>query len=222
MVAAMPLVRPALTAADAAAWAQWLALNAATSSGVWLTLAKKDVTKPTSLTYAQALDAAFCHGWIDGQRHKQDDTTYAQSFTPRTTKSAWSKRNVEHIARLEDEGRMTPAGRAAVEAAKADGRWEAVYAGSATAVLPPDFMGAVAAVPKAQATMNQLSKSDRYAIYHQLQNLKTESGQQKRIERFVQKLALGETRHSQKSRKVNDTGLSTTRPRKPRKAARVR
>src|SRR5438128_2478622 len=117
----MPAELPILTVSDAAAWANWLVRSAATSKGVWLTLSKKGNTVPTSLTYAQALDEALCYGWIDGQARGGDERTYAQRFTPRTTKSLWSRRNVDHITRLEKEGRVTALGRASIDAAKADG-----------------------------------------------------------------------------------------------------
>ncbi|KAI1390394.1 bacteriocin-protection, YdeI or OmpD-associated-domain-containing protein [Hypoxylon trugodes] len=200
----MPIELPALTVADAAAWLSWLSRNGGTSKGVWLTLAKKGAIKPTSLAYAQALDEALCYGWIDGQvRGGQGDTVnvcYTQRFTPRTARSSWSKRNVEHIARLEREGRMTEAGRLAVEAAKADGRWEAAYAGQATADLPPEFLAAVAAVPTAQATYDTLTQQNRFAIYYRLTALKTQAGREKRIAAFVDMLARGETPYPQKPR----------------------
>lgn len=180
---------PILTVLDAAAWSRWLALTGRSSAGVWLTLAKKNVSKPTSLTYAEALDEALCHGWIDGQRRGGDDKTYSQRFTPRTTKSAWSQRNVEHIARLEALGRIQQQGQLAIDAAKADGRWDAAYAGSSNAELPRDFLDAVAAVPAAQRALDGLSKQERYAIYHRLAMLKTAAGKEKRIAAYVELLA---------------------------------
>lgn len=102
---------PSLILADAAQWAQWLSREAGTSSGVWLTLAKKGIIQPTSITYDQALDEALCEGWIDATRHKGDDATYVQRFVPRRPKSLWSQRNIGHIARLESEGRMRLRGR---------------------------------------------------------------------------------------------------------------
>ncbi|KAI5927498.1 bacteriocin-protection, YdeI or OmpD-associated-domain-containing protein [Camillea tinctor] len=194
----MPLDLPVLTLVDAAAWSSWLARSAAIGQGVWLTLAKKGTTSPTSLLYAQALDEALCYGWIDGQVRKRDAHTYSQRFTPRTAKSTWSQRNVEHVARLEREGRMTTLGCRAVDAAKADGRWQAAYAGQSTAQLPPEFLEAVAAVPAAQATWNALTRQNRFAIYFRLNALKTEAGKAKRIVAFVDMLARGETLYPQK------------------------
>ncbi|KAI1428094.1 hypothetical protein F5Y12DRAFT_733608 [Xylaria sp. FL1777] len=169
----MPVDLPVLTIVDVAAWSSWLAHSATTSKGVWLTLAKKGNTAPTSLTYAQALDEALCQGWIDGQARGGDERTYSQRFTPRTPKSLWSRRNVEHVARLEKEGRVTAVGRAAIDAAKADGRWDAAYAGQSTAEPPPEFLAAVAAVPEAQAMWDVLNRSNRFAIYFRLNALKT-------------------------------------------------
>lgn len=140
-----------LTVADAAAWRAWLTEQHENQTGVWLILAKKGVTEPTSLTYDQALDEALCHGWIDGQARRRDETTYRQRFTPRRARSPWSKRNVGIVARLVTEGRMHPAGLAEVERAKADGRWDAAHAGPATSETPSDLAAALAAEPKAGA-----------------------------------------------------------------------
>ncbi|KAK3655760.1 hypothetical protein LTR56_003409 [Elasticomyces elasticus] len=195
---AMPVELPNLTVADVAVWARWLVSNASTSPGVWLTLAKKSVTNPTSLTYAQALDEALCNGWIDGQARKRDELTYTHRFTLRTAKSQWSKRNVGHIARLELEGRMYDAGRKAVEAAKADGRWDAAYAGQASIEAPKDLLEAIVASPKAKATWDLLNKQNRFAICYRLSSLKTPAGRRKRIVATVEMLANGESHHPQK------------------------
>jgi len=120
----MAVELPELLLPDAAAWRAWLAENHASSPGVWLVLTKKG-GRVTELDYAAALDEALCFGWIDGQVSRRDEGSTRQRFTPRRSRSTWSRRNVEHIARLTAEGRLTPAGRAAVDAAKADGRWQA-------------------------------------------------------------------------------------------------
>ncbi|KAI0175476.1 bacteriocin-protection, YdeI or OmpD-associated-domain-containing protein [Hypoxylon sp. FL1284] len=210
----MPVVLPTLTVSDAAAWSSWLFRHSATSTGVWLTLAKKGAATPTSLTYAQALDEALCHGWIDGQARKGEErnasTSYAQRFTPRAARSAWSSRNVANVARLERDGRMTDAGSRAVEAAKADGRWEAAYSGQASAELPPDFLAAVAAVPAAQATYDALTRQNRFAIYYRLISLKTQAGRDKRIAAFVDMLSRGETPYPQKQQKQRERASRTT------------
>lgn len=197
----MPADVAPLTVLNAAAWTSWLAKNASTSAGVWLTLAKKGVTSPTSLTYPEALDEALCHGWIDGQRRSADDRTFSQRFTPRGVKSSWSKRNVGIIGRLESEGRMKAAGLAAVAAAKADGRWEKAYAGPASAVAHPEFLEALEGNDAAKRFYEKLSSQNRYAIYIRLQQLKTDAGRRKRIQDFLVMLENGETIHPQKTTK---------------------
>ncbi|HVX54799.1 YdeI/OmpD-associated family protein [Nocardioides sp.] len=190
---------PELLVPDAAAWHDWLAANHATSPGVWLVLSKKGGTT-TTLDYAQALDEALCFGWIDGQVRRRDDQTTFQRTTPRGPRSRWSRRNVDHVTRLIEEGRMTPAGLAAVEAARADGRWDAAYAGPATAQTPEDLLAAIAEVPAAQAMYDVLTSQNRYALYHRLSAIKGEQARQRRIESCVQMLARGETPHPQKRR----------------------
>jgi uncharacterized protein YdeI (YjbR/CyaY-like superfamily) len=123
---------PELILDDATAWRVWLTDHHASQPGVWLVLAKKGTVEPTSLVYDQALEEALCHGWIDGQARRRDETTYRQRFTPRRKKSSWSQRNVGIVTRLISEGRMHPAGVAEVERAKGDGRWDAASAGQAS------------------------------------------------------------------------------------------
>lgn len=194
----MPADLPSLTFANAELWRQWLAREGSTTNGIWLTLAKKGTTAPTSLKYSQALDEALCYGWIDGQARKGDDKTYSQRFTPRAAKSSWSKRNVGHIARLEAEDRMRDAGREAVEKAKADGRWDAAYAGSADAEVSEDFLAVLGEVPSAMKTWEGMNKTSRYVVYLRLKSLKTIAGREKRIKAFVEMLARGEVPGVQK------------------------
>lgn len=184
---------------DPPAWRAWLEEHHVDTPAVWLVLTKKGGTL-TSLTWQTALDEALCFGWIDGQARRRDEQSSFQRFTPRGPKSRWSLRNVEHIGRLESEGRMTAAGRAAVEAAKADGRWEVAYAGPATAKTPPDLLAAIAAVPEAQAMYDVLTSQNRYALYHRITSLKTEAARARKIEEYVAMLARHETIHSQKRR----------------------
>src|SRR3982751_5529658 len=139
-----------LIVADAAALRAWLTDHHATSPGVWLALTKKG-GMVTTLTWQQAVDEALCFGWIDGQARKRDQETSWIRFTPRRPRSAWSQRNLANVARLEAQGRMLPAGHAAVDAAKADGRWAAAYAPPSEAEVPADLLAAIAAVPAAQA-----------------------------------------------------------------------
>lgn len=192
--------QPELTVADAAAWHDWLTEHHAEQRGVWLLLAKKGTTQPTSLTYDQALDEALCYGWIDGQARRADEHTYRQRFTPRRIRSPWSARNVGHIARLLDEGRMQPSGLAEVERAKADGRWEAAYAGPAGMQVPDDFAAAVAADPRAQAMFDILTSQNRYGMLHRLNTLKRAETRARRINEYAAMLARGETLYPQKRR----------------------
>ncbi|RII95074.1 hypothetical protein DZF95_02615, partial [Clavibacter michiganensis] len=133
-----------LTVPDRAAWRAWLDANEETSDGVWLVLAKKGTTDPTSLTYAEALDEALCSGWIDGQTASIDERIFRRRFTPRRKASLWSERNIGLVATLTAEGRMRPAGIREVERAQADGRWERAYAGQASASEPEGLLAALA------------------------------------------------------------------------------
>jgi uncharacterized protein YdeI (YjbR/CyaY-like superfamily) len=189
---------PELVLTDASAWRRWLADHHGDAAGVWLVLAKKGTTEPTSLSYDQALEEALCHGWIDGQTARRDEGTYRQRFTPRRTRSAWSKRNVGIVERLSSEERMHAAGLAAVAAAKADGRWEAAYAGPASIEVPEDLATALDAEPKARAMFEILSSQNRYAILYRTTSAKRADTRARRIQQFVAMLARGETIHPQR------------------------
>ena len=188
---------PELLLPDPQHWRKWLAENHASSSGVWLVLHRKGGTV-TTLTWATAVDEALCFGWIDGQAKKRDGESSFQRFTPRGPRSIWSLRNVGNIERLEAEGKMHDAGRAAVELAKADGRWERAYAGPATAVVPDDLAAAIAANPAAQAMFDVLTSQNRYALIFRLRQLKTEAGRKRRIAASVDMLARHEAPYPQK------------------------
>jgi uncharacterized protein YdeI (YjbR/CyaY-like superfamily) len=199
----MPAQPPQLLVGDVLAWRSWLGAHHHEQDGVWLALAKKGVTEPTSLTYDQALEEALCHGWIDGQARRNDENTYRQRFTPRRPRSAWSKRNVAIVGRLLAEGRMLPAGLAAVAAAKADGRWEAAYAGPATIEVPADLAVALRKEPRAKAMFEILTSQNRYAVLYRIAGARREETRARHIERFVAMLARGETPYPQK-RTLND------------------
>ena len=188
-----------LTVSDALAWREWLDRHHAQSPGVWLVLAKKATTKPTSLTYNEALDEALSYGWIDGKLRKGSETTYCQHFTPRRARSVWSKRNVSNVERLILERRMHASGLAEVERAKADGRWDSAYHGSANIEVPADFATALASEPRARAVFETLSRQNRYAILYRIANAKRADTRSKRIEQFVSMLARQETIYPQKS-----------------------
>lgn len=195
----MPIELEELLVPDAAAWRSWLEANHSTSPGVWLVLHKKG-GQVTELDYAAALDEALCFGWIDGQARRRDEASSYQRMTPRGPRSIWSARNVTYVARLEEAGKMTDAGRAAVAAAKADGRWDAAYSGQATAEVPADLAAAIAAVPAAQAMFGVLTKTNRYALIFRTNSAKQAATRERRIAGFVGMLARGETPYPQKRR----------------------
>ncbi|WP_127129175.1 YdeI family protein [Georgenia sp. SYP-B2076] len=192
----MAVELPQLLVPDAPAWRAWLAEHHGSSPGVWLVLHKKGGTV-TSLTYAQALDEALCFGWIDGQGAARDAGSSLQRMTPRRPRSAWSARNVEHVTRLEREGRMTDAGRAAVRLAQADGRWERAYAGQAAAEVPADLAAAVAADAAAQAMFDVLTATNRYALIYRIGSLKRPESRARKITEVVAMLARRETPYPQ-------------------------
>lgn len=188
-----------LVVPDAAALRAWLREHHQSSPGVWLALTRKGGTV-TSLTWQEAVDEALCVGWIDGQGRKRDEQTSSIRLTPRGPRSMWSQRNVGHIARLEAEGRLLPAGRAAVEAAQRDGRWAAAYAPPSESVVPEDLAAAIAADPAAQAMFDVLTKTNRYALIHRIGTLKRPETRARRITEYVAMLARGETIYPQKAR----------------------
>jgi uncharacterized protein YdeI (YjbR/CyaY-like superfamily) len=189
---------PELILPDAAAWRAWLGEHYGDAAGVRIVLAKKGTTSPTSLTYDEALEEALCYGWIDGQVGRRDDATYFQRFTPRRARSSWSQRNVGLAERLLAGGRMHPAGIAEIERAKADGRWQAAYAGQATIEVPGDLAAALAAEPAARETFERLSSRNRYAVLYRVQDAKRAETRARRIEQFVAMLARGETIYPQR------------------------
>lgn len=194
----MPDPLPELIVADAAAWRRWLSAHQADTTGVLLVLAKKGVTEPTALTYAQALQEALCHGWIDGQVGRRDELTYRQRFTPRRARSKWSQRNVGLVAKLTDEGRMRPPGLAAVQSAKDDGRWDDAYPAQSTIEVPDDLAAALAAEPRAKAMFDLLTSQNRYAVLYRVHDAKRADTRARRIQSLVAMLARGETVHPQR------------------------
>ena len=190
---------PELLVADADAWRAWLAANHASSAGVRLVLTKKGGAV-TTLAVDDAIDQALCFGWIDGQIARRDDASYFTRFTPRRPKSRWSRLNVERVERLRAAGLMAPAGEAACAAAQADGRWEAAYAGQASAVVPEDLAAAVRARPEAQAMFEKLTSANRYALIYRLEATGSPEARARRIAEFVAMLERHETIHPQRRR----------------------
>jgi uncharacterized protein YdeI (YjbR/CyaY-like superfamily) len=191
-------VLPELTVADASDWRRWLGEHHADSSGVRLVLSKKGAIEPTRLTYAEAVEEALSHGWIDGQGQRRDDATFLVRFTPRRKRSVWSKRNTVTAERLIDEGRMHAAGLAEIERAKADGRWESAYSGSADIEVPDDLTAALNADPAAKAMFATLSAANRYAVLYRIHGAKRPETRARRIEVFVAMLARGATVYAQR------------------------
>lgn len=180
----------------------WLARNHSREAELWLKVHKKDSGMPT-VTYAQALDVALCWGWIDGIRKAFDERSFLQRFTPRRRKSAWSQINRDHVARLTAAGRMTPHGQREVDAARADGRWDAAYAPirSATeAGIPADLRAAIGASPRARGTFRTLGRTNLFALAYRTNSMKTPAGRARKIAALVAMLARGETIVPEKKR----------------------
>jgi len=185
--------------ATAKAFYDWLAKHHDQEPEVWIRIFKKASGKPT-ITPVEAIDAALCWGWIDAIRKGNDDVSFFQRYTPRGKKSIWSQINVDNVARLVDDGRMTDHGLRHVAAAKTDGRWDAAYASSKTMETPADLMAAIEAEPDALTTYKTLSSQNRYALAFRLGNLKTAAARTKNIKGFVDMLKKGETFYPQKAK----------------------
>ncbi len=185
---------PRLTFATQSEWEAWLEDNGSASPGVWLRLAKKSAKQPT-VTYAQALESALCHGWIDGQKQSEDQDYWLQRFTPRTANSIWSKINKEKAEALIEAERMRPAGLAAIERAKQNGRWQSAYSSASTSTVPDDLQQALDANPKAKAFFATLNSRNRYAILFRVQNVKKAETRARKIAQFIEMLSNGEQLH---------------------------
>ncbi len=185
---------PVLSFASSLAFEIWLGQQPADSNGLWVKLAKKHTGAP-SITKHQAIEAALCHGWIDGQLNRYDEQFWLIRFTPRTAKSRWSEINRTTVARLMAEGRVMPAGLAQVEAARADGRWEGAYAPQSKATVPPDLAAALEANPAAKQFFAGLTGANRYAVLYRIQDARTERTRAQRVEKLVEMLARREVFH---------------------------
>jgi len=186
-------VLPTIRFADPAELEAWLEENA-DSDGVWLKIAKKGAAEP-SVTYAEALELALCFGWIDSQKRGLDEEHFLQRFTPRRPRGRWSKINREKCEALIGSGAMRPSGLAEVEAAKADGRWEAAYAGARTAAVPEDLQRELDANPQAAAFFAALDGANRYAVLYRLDEAKRPETRERRLQKFVAMLERGEKIH---------------------------
>jgi uncharacterized protein YdeI (YjbR/CyaY-like superfamily) len=191
---------PILHFDGAPAFEAWLAANPA-AKGVWVKLAKQSAPEP-ALRQARAIDCALCHGWIDGQIARFDDQFFLTRFTPRTAKSRWSAGNRKRVEELVAAGLVRPRGLAAIEAAKADGRWEAAYPSAAKAATPEDFQIAIHADKRAATAFERLDGANRYALLYRLHHAPA-ARRAEMIARFVAMLARGETIHPpRKARKA--------------------
>ncbi len=182
---------------DGDAFYDWLAKHHDSESEVWIKIHKVG-SGLASITPKQAIDAVLCWGWIDAVRKGFDEQSFLQRYTPRTPRSIWSQINVDNVARLIAEGRMTQHGLAEVEKAKADGRWARAYGGSKSMVIPPDLQAALDASPSAKALLPKLSAQNRFALAFRVHNMKTPEGRRKKIASLVEMLERGETPQPQK------------------------
>ncbi|TIQ23299.1 MAG: hypothetical protein E5X61_25820 [Mesorhizobium sp.] len=177
----------------------WLGKHHDTETEVWIKIHKVDSGLP-SITPKQAIDVVLCWGWIDAVRKGLDDKSYLQRYTPRGRKSIWSQINVDNVARLIEEGRMTEHGLKKVEAAKADGRWARAYGSGKDMKIPGDLQAAIDAEPKAKAMLATLNAQNRFALAFRIHNMKTEAGRKKKIAVFVEMLKRGETIYPQEKK----------------------
>lgn len=187
---------PVLGFADVVAWESWLAEQHATAPGIWLKIIKNGARGP-GISYSEALDVAMCYGWIDGQKGGLDDEYWLQRFTPRKPGSRWSKINTERAGRLIEAGRMGPAGLREVEAARADGRWQAAYHGQRTMDVPDDLQQELDRNDAAREFFATLSGANRYAILYRIGDAKRPETRARRIAKYVAMLAAHETIHPQ-------------------------
>jgi uncharacterized protein YdeI (YjbR/CyaY-like superfamily) len=182
---------------DAASFYTWLAKHHDKADEVWIKIHKVD-SGLKSITPKEAIDVVLCWGWIDGLRKGLDERSFLQRYSPRTKKGVWSQINVDNVARLIKEGRMTPHGIKHVDAAKADGRWDRAYKSGKDMKIPADLQAAIDAEPAAKAMLAKLSAQNRFALAFRTHNMKTEAGRKKKIETFVVMLKRGETIYPQR------------------------
>lgn len=179
---------------SADAWNDWLGAHHASAKELWLRFARKGAAR-TTVTRAEALEAALCWGWIDGQARSESDEYWLQRFTPRTRRSKWSQINRDAAEALIATGKMKPAGLAAVESAKADGRWDAAYAAPRNMVVPEDLARELEQRPEAKDRFNRLDAQDRYSILYRIQDAKKPETRARRIAKYVEMMDRGETIH---------------------------
>jgi uncharacterized protein YdeI (YjbR/CyaY-like superfamily) len=175
---------PVLGFGSAAEWESWLAEQHADSPGLWLKIPKKG-SGAAGVSYADALSAALCYGWIDGQKGRLDDEHWLQRFTPRKPGGRWSRVNTDAAAALIEAGRMKPAGLREVEAARADGRWAASYEPQSTVTVPDDLARALDENQEAREFFAALDRANRYAILYRIADAKRPETRARRIATYV-------------------------------------
>lgn len=185
---------PVLSFTSLEKWEAWLEKNHANSQGVWMQIYKKS-SGTESIFYPQALDGALCYGWIDGLKRPCDNESWLQRFSPRRPKSLWSKINTAHVERLMKLGKIMPAGLAAIEAAKKDGRWEAAYHSPAKAAVPEDFLKALAKSKSAKSFFETLNKTNRFSIAWRLQTATKPGTRERRMKAILEMLEKGKKFH---------------------------
>lgn len=190
----MAITRDIEQFADADAFALWLGAHHADHPGIRMKIAKRS-SPITTVSYDEALDIALAYGWIDGQKWSFDEHFFLQGFTQRRARSVWSKRNVDKVMAMIDAGTMHPAGLAQVDAARADGRWDRAYEGSASVVELPEFLAAIDASPAAREFYATLNSANRFALYYRLHSVKRQDTRDRKIVEFVAMLERGETFH---------------------------
>ena len=184
---------------DAASFYKWLSRHHDKDDEVWIKIHKVD-SGLKSITPKEAINVVLCWGWLDGVRKGFDDRSFLQRYSPRSSKGTWSQINVDNVARLISEGRMTAHGMKQVEAAKADGRWDRAYKSGKGMTIPADLQAAIDAEPRARAMLAKLSQQNRFALAFRTHNMKTEAGRKKKIADFVEMLKRGETIYPQRKK----------------------
>ena len=201
---------PTLSFAGPETFAEWLAQHHASSTGVWLKLAKKGAGA-TSVSYAEAIEVALCWGWIDGQKQAHDERHWLQKFTPRGARSLWSKINRDKAAALIAQKKMMAPGLAEIDRAKRDGRWEAAYDSPKSSTAPADLLAALDGNTRARRAWAAIDSANRYAILWRVQTAKKAETRARRIAELVAMLGRGELLHPERRKKPTATKATRSR-----------
>jgi uncharacterized protein YdeI (YjbR/CyaY-like superfamily) len=219
VAAVIPDKRKIRSFVSEAAFERWLAANHAKEDELWLRIYKKNSGVKT-VTNAEAIDVALCWGWIDGLRKALDEQSFLQRFSPRQKRSVWSQINRDNVARLIEAGRMTAHGQRQIDAAKADGRWQAAYGPMRNAsheTLPEDLRRAIEKNAKARKALATLSRANLFALAFRTNHMRTAAGRERKIAELVAMLARGETLHPQTAPKTASSKAHRPRTKQPEK-----